>query len=121
MAKGKHKTPTELDPLFQRATITEDMYQDFWSSWWKAKSQQEKDDIVRFYMEESIEERVAEAIEEGEAVETLPLQGTLTRNRKEAEKQAKIIGGYVARRTKSGRFSKRGRIYQAIKKVRRRK
>lgn len=113
--KGKHSTPEELDPLFSRGTITEDMYQDFWTDWWKAKSQPQRDEIIRFYISESIEERVAEAIEEGEGVATLPLLGTITRNKKEAKKQADIIGGYVARRKKNGQFSKRGRYYQAIK------
>lgn len=114
--KGKRSTPTELDPLFSRGTISEDMYADFWSQWWKLRSQDSKDELIRFYMQESIEERVAEAIEEGEGVATLPLHGNITKKRKEAERQAEIIGGYVARRNKRGQFSKRGRFYQAIKR-----
>lgn len=118
MAKGKHSTPEELDDYFSRGTIDEDLYQDFWAEWWSATSRAEKEDIIERYAEESIEERIAEAFEEGEGVEELPLRGSVTKTRRYAEQQAKIIGGYVARRNASGRFDKNGRFYQAIRKRR---
>ena len=124
MARGgkkRHSTPPELDDYFKRGTISEDLYQDFWSEWWETRSESEHQEIIRRYAEESIEERVAEAFEEGEGVEELPLRGSITRSRQDAEKQARIIGGYVARRAANGRFSKRGRFFQAIRKSKRRK
>lgn len=116
--KGKHSTPDNLDPLFKRGAISEDVYQDFWSEWWRAKSDQQRDRLIDFYITESIEERIDEAIEEGEGVAELPLHGSVTKVRSTAESQAALIGGYVVRRTKNGRFSKHGHYFQAIHKRR---
>lgn len=116
--KGKHSTPAELDDYFKRGTISEDLYQDFWTEWWATKSDRIHEEIIERYANESIEERVSEAIEEGEGVDVLPLRGTITRSRSNAEKQAKIIGGFVARRNSRGKFDKDGRFYQAIRKRR---
>lgn len=119
--KGKHSTPRELDDFFKRGTITEDLYQDFWKEWWGTHSLKGREEIIERYTSESIEERVAIAEEEGEPVEVLPLRGTVTRNRTFAERQAKLIGGTVRRRDKSGRFNKHGKFYQAVKTIRRKR
>lgn len=119
--KKRHSTPAELDDLFKRGTISEDLYQDFWNDWWNTKSERRREEIIEKYTSESIEESVVEAEEEGEVAEEKPLRGSITRNRKFAERQAKLIGGIVRRRDKSGRFNKRGNFYQAVKTTRRKR
>lgn len=105
MAKKKHKTPPDLDHLFSRHVITEDMYSDFWSEWWKTKPSG-RQALLNFYMEEGEPEYIADTLKHPEP----------TQFREEAERQAKAIGGYVARRNSRGRFSKTGRTYQAIRR-----
>jgi hypothetical protein len=104
--KGKKSTPPELDFIFDRELIEEDDYRDFWGRWGKA-NKREREDIINSYLEEEAEQDSEE-----------PLTGIVTKNRLLARNQAEIIGGYVARRNKSGRFSKRGHFYQAIRRRR---
>jgi hypothetical protein len=104
VGKKKHKTPAHLDHLFSRHLIGEDEYREFWSKYWPG-SNEERKKWIDFYTKEDVE------IEE-------PVSRKPTHDRKEAERQAKAIGGYVARRNKNGRFSKRGKIYQAIRRRR---
>lgn len=106
MAKKKHETPPELDGIFKRGIITEDMYREFWPDWWK-RNAKERADLIEFYVGESHDNEPE-----------LPLVGSLTKDLGEAKRQAKAIGGYVIRRTKSGRFSKRGKTFQAIRRGR---
>lgn len=106
MPKKKHDTPEHLDHLFERDIITEDMYRDFWVEWWQSSSS-EQNEMIQFYTgEEENEPQFVGGLEH-------PLP---TISRAEAERQAKVIGGYVARRNSRGRFSKRGKIYQAIRR-----
>lgn len=102
--KGKHSTPAELDFLFDRDIISEDDYGDFWKKWWRS-SKKEREDIANSYI-----------IQESKDEPQLPLKGVITKRRVDAESLAKTIGGYVVRRDSKGRFSSRGRHYQAIKR-----
>lgn len=102
--KGKKTTPPELDFLFERRLIPEDQYKDFWPRWWNS-NKKEKEEIIKEYL-------IEESIEHPE----LPLKGILTKNKKLAEEQAVAINGKVVRKTKQGRFSKRGKFYQAVRK-----
>lgn len=108
--KGKHQTPEHLDYLFDRDIISEDMYRDFWNEWWKS-SPSERNEMIQFY--------TGEEEEEPEFIETQKEKMMPTISRAEAERQAKAIGGYVARRNSRGRFSKRGKFYQAIRRKKR--
>ena len=63
--------------------------------------------MIRFYTGEEDDENTGDT--------GGPPVGVVKKNRKEAERQAKEIGGYVARRDRFGKFSKRGRNFQAIK------
>lgn len=107
MPKKKGKgTPPELDFLFERDLIEEDDYREFWGRWGKA-NKKERDRIINSYLEEEAEEDQEE-----------PIAGIITKNKKLAKDQARIINGYVVRRTSNGRFSKRGHFYQAIRRRR---
>ena len=47
--KGKRNdTPEELDYLFDRDIISEDMYRDFWNNWWRS-SPSEREEMIQFY------------------------------------------------------------------------
>lgn len=105
-SRGGRKTPPELDFLFARGLVEEDEYIEFWPRWWKA-SPNEKEEIINEYLEEDAEDFPDE-----------PIKATLTRDKNLAQFQAELIDGYVARRNKKGRFSKRGVYYQAIRKGR---
>lgn len=104
--KGKKATPPKLDGLFARGVITEENYKEFWAEYWPA-SERERKEIIKRYIAELAEEEPER-----------PVSGTITRNHAEAKRQAKAMGGYVARRNASGKFSKRGTYYQAIKRSR---
>lgn len=104
MIRRRKKTPENLDFAFSRELIDEASYKEFWPRWWGA-SEREQEEIVRELLEQGVS-----------ADPELPLKGNVTVVRKTAEEQAKAIGGYVVRRTKSGRFSKRGSRFQAIRK-----
>jgi hypothetical protein len=107
--KGKHDTPEELDYLFDRDIISEDMYRDFWNSWWRS-SPSEREEMIQFYSGEEEDE------EEQSGGGTKLKVGIPTKFKSEAERQAKKMGGYVVRRNAKGQFSKRGKTYQAIKR-----
>src|ERR1700686_5109072 len=102
--RGGRKTPAELDFLFDRHLVTEDQYKEFWPRWWNA-SESTKEDIINEYLEEAREESPF-----------LPLKGIVTQDREVAERQATTISGYVVRRDRTGRFNRKGRFYQAIKR-----
>lgn len=111
MAKKKHKTPPDLDYLFERKIVTKTNYIDFWEGYWgESKTRDKKRYVDKFVSDLQIE---------------LPFKkwksGTVTISRRAAEEQAKNIGGYVVRVTKSGRFYKRGRFFMAIKRRTRKK
>lgn len=102
--KGGHSTPPDLDYLFRREIIDEEDYTEFWEGYWDETRSRDKERYVDEFisslqMELPIKERPS---------------GTVTKSIKRAREQAKEIGGIVIRRTKDGRFSKRGRYYQAI-------
>jgi hypothetical protein len=107
MAKKRKQTPARLDHLFSRHVIEESEYRSFWPQWWAAESEDERQELIDFY---SGDEHGEEEEEEE------PEHFAPTKIRKTAEQQAKKIGGYVARRTASGKFSKRGKLYQAIRR-----
>jgi hypothetical protein len=107
--KARKKTPENLDFAFERKLVGEVEYKEFWPRWWGANKSEQQ---------EIIDELLAIAVDDAP---TLPLSGTVTKVRKTAEEQAKLIDGYVARRKKNGQFSKRGSLYQAIRKGRKRK
>jgi hypothetical protein len=109
MPRKKHSTPEHFDYLFDRDIITEDMYRDFWSEWWQS-SPSEQNEMIQFY--------TGEEEEEPEFISENLKHPKMTISKPEAERQAKIIGGYVARRNSRGRFSKRGKFYQAIRRKR---
>jgi hypothetical protein len=101
---GKKKsTPPELDFLFDRDIISEDDYGGFWQQWWKADKERQRE-IIDGYLKEEMEEAPG-----------APQVGSLTKDKKLAEFQAKLLNGYVVRRNKKGQFSKRGKIFQAMK------
>lgn len=110
MGKGKKSTPPELDFIFERDLIDEDDYKEFWGRWGKAGAR-ERQEIIDEYLEQAGEDE-----DEGFGSDDLPLRGTITTSRKEAEKQAKMIHGYVMRVTKTGKPNKRGRSYRAIRR-----
>lgn len=114
---GGKTTPDELDYLFERDVIDEEDYAEFWVGYWKAESSpnlQDKDEYINEWLEVARLRDGGElgGIGQGE----LPLAGVVTQFKDTAERQAVAIGGYVVRRDKRGRFSKRGRKYQAIKR-----
>lgn len=108
--KGKKSTPPELDFIFDRELLDEDQYRDFWANWWKSDKQQKEALIDKFSRE------VEEPLKGGDV---LPIKFKPTIDKEEAEKQAKTINGYIVRRDKNGRFNKRGRHYQAVKRGKR--
>lgn len=97
--KGKKGTPPGLDHLFRREIIAREEYGDFWSRYWKAETKTEQKKVVAEFA--------------GFAV--------ATKSRKEAEADAKRLteevgSKYIVKRRDShGRFSKRGRTFQAIR------
>lgn len=99
------KTPAHLDYLFERSIIDEEDYKDFWSQYWRAAAPARKK-LVREYKQL--------ALDLGDSGK---VTGVVTKNRRDAASQAKIIGGRVVRRNARGQFSKRGHYYQAIKKT----
>jgi hypothetical protein len=106
--KGKKSTPEGLDFLFRRKLISEDQYGEFWKEWWDS-NKREQQTIINRYIEE-----------EGEKPKETGI-GQLTSDKKLAEFQARLLGGYVIRRDRTGKFSKRGKIFQAIKQKRKKK
>lgn len=106
-AKGGKTTPAELDFLFARNIVSEEEYKEFWPRWWHA-TPNEREDILNEYLEEDAEDFPEQ-----------PIKATLTRDKNLAKFQAELINGYVTRRNKKGRFSKRGVYYQAIRKGKR--
>jgi hypothetical protein len=107
MAKGKGKgTPDDLDHLFERNVIDEEDYAYFWSEYWR------RDDIGR----ERLINEFMEIASDNEELTGQALAGTVTKIKATAVEQARIIGGKVVRRDKRGRFSKRGRSWQAVNK-----
>jgi len=104
MARKKHKTPKELDYLFERKTISYKQYHDFWEGYWGERGKRSRERFVDSFVSELQLE--------------LPSQkrtsGTITNSRKSAKQQAEEIGGYVIRCTKKGKPSKRGKFYRAI-------
>jgi len=105
--KGKKGTPEELDFIFARKLISEDDYGEFWKRWFDS-SKREQSEIIEEYTE-----KVSGGYVEGPE---LPLKGIITKNRKLAENQAKSINGYIVRRDRTGKFARRGRYYQAVKR-----
>jgi hypothetical protein len=106
--KGKKSTPPGLDALFKRGIIPERDYVEFWENYWR-RSKKEREELIEEFLEDYIEEESQEDSKK-------PIHGSITKIRATAEKQAEIMGGYVARRNRHGRFSKRGNFYQAIRK-----
>jgi hypothetical protein len=87
------------------------MYQDFWEGYWEEKRLRHS------------EQKYVDLFVSANQLE-LPFQkrtksGSITFSKASAQEQAKIIGGYVIRVTKSGRPSRHGRYYRAIKRRRR--
>jgi hypothetical protein len=108
MAKKKHATPKHLDYLFERHTISKSLYQDFWEGYWEEKRLR--------HSEQKYVDLFVSANQLELPFDRRTVTGSITFSRSAAQEQAKIIGGYVIRVTKSGRPSKRGRYYRAIKK-----
>jgi hypothetical protein len=106
----KHGTPEELDYLFERDIIDEEDYGSFWEEWYGAKNKNEKQGVINDWLE---------IANEDEKKDSKQLAGVVTRNRKDAERQAQSIGGRVVRRNSRGQFSIRGKSYQAIRQPKR--
>jgi hypothetical protein len=108
MGKEKGKgTPDELDYLFERDIIDEEDYVYFWRNYWR-RGESGRQSLINEFLERANE---LDSEEQGE----LSLAGVVTKNKADAIRQAKSIGGRVVRRNKRGQFSKRGRSYQAIR------
>lgn len=96
---GKHRTPKHIDHLFQREVIPEAEYKEFWPRFWKADNAREQKRVVADFSGASV----------------------VTKNKAEAEADAKRLSDElgerftVRRRDKRGRFSKRGKHFQAIR------
>jgi hypothetical protein len=106
MAKKK-STPAELDYLFERDIIDEEDYIDFWRQYWR-RGDKGREKLISEFINVALETEPPET-----------LAGVLTKNKASAIKQAKMIDGKVVRRNKNGRFSSRGRTFQAVKKGKR--
>lgn len=84
------------------------MYEDFWEGYWEEKRLRRS------------EQKYVDLFVSANQLE-LPLNrrtksGSITFSKPAAEEQAKIIGGYVIRVTKTGRPSKFGKFYRAIRR-----
>ncbi len=110
---GGRGTPDDLDYLFERDIIDEEDYVDFWASYWK-RDEAGREELVNEYLNIAA---IAEG-EQGEGGTSLQLSGVVTQVKQTAIDQAASIGGYVVRRDKRGRFSKRGHYFQAIRRKR---
>jgi hypothetical protein len=120
--KGGKGTPDELDYLFERDIIDEEDYVSFWKSYWKLDMEGNKQgqlELINDYTE--IAELARQDMTPEEQEELPRIAGVVTTNISDAREQARIISGIVVRRDKRGRFSKRGRRYQAVKKGGRKK
>lgn len=107
---GKRKgTPGDLDYLFERNIIDEEDYADFWEQYWSKKSEDGRQQVINDFLEMADEGTLGFGTQE-------KIAGVVTKNKMDAKRQAATIGGRVVRRNKLGRFSKRGRFYQAVKK-----
>jgi hypothetical protein len=92
--------------LFQRKVIGKKQYREFWDGYWGNKRSRDKERYIdKFVSELQLELPIKERT-----------TGTITRSIEHAKQQAKEIGGYVIRRNKRGKFSKRGQFYQAVKR-----
>jgi hypothetical protein len=110
VARKKHETPEHLDHLFHRATISRSMYAEFWEGYWRNKE-----------LRRSEQRFVDDFVSRNQLY--LPFKkrthtGSITFSKKAAREQARIIGGYVIRVTKTGKPSKHGRYYRAIRRKR---
>lgn len=114
----KKGTPEELDYLFERDIIDEEDYVDFWSRYW-ALNEAGRKNLINEYLERAIDFSGSGITDDIDIGKPLKISGTVTKNKADATKQAKIIGGRVVRRNKRGQFSKRGTRYQAIRKGKR--
>lgn len=101
--KGGKTTPPKLDHLFQRHVIEESDYRKFWPRYWKAADAIERAKVVAEYT--------------GAALPTK----SKTQAIEDAARLAENVGTKytVRRRNKRGQFSKRGRIFQAVRSSRR--
>lgn len=108
MGKKKRSTPEHLDYLFERELISRSLYVDFWVGYWDNKSRRHSE---RKYVDSFVSRNQLE----------LPFNkrakvGSITFSHAAAKEQATNIGGYVRRVTKTGRPSKHGRFYQAVRR-----
>lgn len=109
---GKKKgTPEALDYLFERDIIQEEDYISFWRDYWK---------LTEHGRKELINDYISMASEHADQL-NIPIAGVITKNKRDAVKQAKLINGKVVRRDKRGKFSKRGTRYQAVRHSKKRK
>jgi hypothetical protein len=113
MVKKKHKTPDHLDYMFQRNVIYKSQYADFWEGYWDAVNNRRSE---QRYIDSYVSRNQLEI-----PFKKRSRSGTITFSRAAAEEQAKNIGGYVIRVTKTGRRSKHGRFYRAIAPRKRKK
>jgi hypothetical protein len=105
MSKSKG-TPDDLDYLFERDIIDEEDYAYFWQQYWNRNAQGRLDLVNEFL----------EIAADNEELTGRTLFGVVTKNKRYAMEQAKIIGGKMVRRNRRGQFSKRGTLYQAVRK-----
>jgi hypothetical protein len=105
---GKRKgTPDDIDYLFERDIIDEEDYVDFWTSYWAQSTKKGRLEVVEDFLEIAAQD---------ETKTDKTLAGVVTKTRSVATRQSKLIGGKVVRRNARGRFSKRGKFYQAVRK-----
>jgi hypothetical protein len=128
--KSGRGTPDDLDYLFERDIIDEEDYVHFWERYWR-RTEAGKRDLVNEYIERAAEIRAD--LQERSGI-VLPAErqvvGVLYKNnRLAATRQAESLNDLgtgklewkVVRRNKLGQFSKRGSLYQAIPKPRKRR
>jgi hypothetical protein len=109
MARKRHKTPKHLDHLFERKVIRKSQYEDFWEGYWKNSRERDKIRYTDNYVSDLQREL---------PFKTRMHSGTITWSIEAAREQAKQIGGYVMRVTKTGKPSKKGKFYRAVVKRR---
>jgi hypothetical protein len=109
----KGGTPDDIDYLFERDIIDEEDYAEFWSEYWRL-DKVGRDLLVSEFIERAGEERD----EEDEA----PISGTVVNSKLAAARQINAFSKLthqkyvIVRRDKRGRFSKRGRRFQAVRR-----
>lgn len=113
MAKKGHKTPAWLDKEFRRYRIEVGDYADFWGNFWELKGKKQREDYVESYVRFR-DTDTGEIIvpDETKARKLLHIYKSIGSAKASAQKYKNLTGdtAYVQRRTKTGRFNRRGSV-----------